>query len=92
MRLKLDENLSRHLASALAPLGHDVSSAADEGLLSEPDEVVAEAAKVDGRVLLTLDVESAVSPGRTSWHHPLPAPKPRAFDGEHVRCGLLASN
>jgi hypothetical protein len=33
MRLKLDENLSRHLKRALVSLGHDVETAADEDLL-----------------------------------------------------------
>ncbi len=56
MRLKLDENLSRHLQPALASFGHDVSTAADEGLLSQPDEVVARAAAAEDRLLLTLDL------------------------------------
>ena len=59
MKLKLDENLSRHLKLRLQPLGHDVLTAADEGLLSRPDTVIAKAAKEEGRVLLTLDVEFA---------------------------------
>ena len=37
MKLKLDENLSRHLKPALALLEHDVLTAADEGLLSQSD-------------------------------------------------------
>jgi predicted nuclease of predicted toxin-antitoxin system len=40
-------------------LGHDISTADDEGLLSKPDAVVAAAAKRENRVLLTLDVEFA---------------------------------
>jgi predicted nuclease of predicted toxin-antitoxin system len=59
MKLKLDENLSRHLKSLLAPFGHDVTTAADEGLLSRPDADVANAAKAEGRVLLTLDLDFA---------------------------------
>ena len=59
MRLKLDENLSRHLKSALTTLQHDVSTAQDEGLLSQPDPVIAEAAQREERVLQTLDVEFA---------------------------------
>lgn len=55
-RLKLDENLSRHLKAPLSALGHDVQTVADQGLLSEPDPVVAEAARTEGRMLLTLDV------------------------------------
>lgn len=59
MRLKLDENLSRHLRPALTALGHDVLTAADEDLLSRPDTEIARAAITEGRMLLTLDVEFA---------------------------------
>jgi predicted nuclease of predicted toxin-antitoxin system len=57
VRPKLDENLSRLLAPVLSSLGHDVTTAAEEGLLSRPDTAVAAAAKNDGRLLLTLDLE-----------------------------------
>jgi predicted nuclease of predicted toxin-antitoxin system len=57
MKLKLDENLSRHLKRTLSGLHHDVSTAGEDGLLSKPDSVVAAAAKSENRVLLTLDVE-----------------------------------
>jgi len=59
MKLKLDENLSRHLKDALCSLGHDAITAADEGLLSAPDETIAAAAKTEDRLLITLDVEFA---------------------------------
>lgn len=59
MKLKLDENLSRHLKPALAGLGHDVLTVADENLLSQPDAEIARAAKSEQRMLLTLDVEFA---------------------------------
>ncbi len=59
MKLKLDENLSRHLKLVLAELGHDVLTAADENLLSHPDTEIARAAKNEQRMLLTLDVEFA---------------------------------
>jgi predicted nuclease of predicted toxin-antitoxin system len=59
MKLKLDENLSRHLKPALAALGNDVLTAADEGPLSHPDADIAAAAKHEERMLLTLDVEFA---------------------------------
>jgi hypothetical protein len=39
MKLKLDENLSRHLRSVLEALGYDVLTVADEGLLSQPDAI-----------------------------------------------------
>ena len=59
MKLKLDENLSRHLKPILLDMGHDVTTAADENLLSKPDEEVACMALKEGRILLTLDVEFA---------------------------------
>jgi predicted nuclease of predicted toxin-antitoxin system len=59
VKLKLDENISRHLAPDLAALGHDVQSAWSEGLLSQPDDVIFEAAKREGRMLFTLDLDLA---------------------------------
>lgn len=59
MKLKLDENLSHYLKPRLAALGHDVTTTADEGLLSRPDTTVAAAAAAEGRMLLTLDLEFA---------------------------------
>ena len=59
MKLKLDENLSRRLKHGLSLLGHDVTTTADEGLLSQSDLIVAAEAEREGRILLTLDVEFA---------------------------------
>lgn len=59
MKLKLDENLSRHLKPVLIGLGHDVLTAADENLLSHPDTEIAQAAKEEQRMLMTPDVEFA---------------------------------
>lgn len=59
MKLKLDENLSRHLKVELASLGHDVSTAAEEDLLSKPDVSIAAAAQAEGRMLLSLDLHFA---------------------------------
>jgi predicted nuclease of predicted toxin-antitoxin system len=56
VRLKLDENLSRHLAPVLSSRGPDVTTTADEGLLSRSDAGVAAAAQNEGRLLLTLVV------------------------------------
>ncbi len=57
VKLKLDENLSRHLRQALCDLQHDATTAAEEDLLSQPDTAVAATAKDGGRILLTLDIE-----------------------------------
>ena len=59
MKLKLDENLSRDLKTILSALQHDVTTAAEQGLLSKPDTAVAAAARREDRILLTLDVEFA---------------------------------
>jgi predicted nuclease of predicted toxin-antitoxin system len=59
MKLKLDENLSRHLKPVLIGLGHDVLTAADEDLLSRPDTEIAHAARHEQRMILTLDIEFA---------------------------------
>lgn len=56
MKIKLDENLSRHLKVVLEELGHDAHTVADEGLLSHPDADVAAAASGEQRLLFTLDV------------------------------------
>jgi predicted nuclease of predicted toxin-antitoxin system len=57
MKLKLDENLPRDLRATLRRLENDVSTVAEEGLLSQPDPVIGAAAKAESRLLLTLDVE-----------------------------------
>ena len=76
MKLKLDENLSRHLKLVLTTLEHDTLTAADENLLSRPDAEIERAASREERMLLTLDVEFAdlrkYPPGLSSRHHPVP--------------------
>jgi predicted nuclease of predicted toxin-antitoxin system len=57
MKFKLDENLGQSIATAIAELGHDVDTAADENLLSQPDGRIAEAAAREGRVVITLDLD-----------------------------------
>jgi predicted nuclease of predicted toxin-antitoxin system len=57
VKLKLDENLSRHLKPILVQSGHDAETVAEEGLLSRPDVEVGLAAKGAEWILLTLDLE-----------------------------------
>lgn len=57
MKIKLDENLSRHLKSRFNNLSHEISTVDDEGLLSKPDSFVASVCKSEGKMLLTLDLE-----------------------------------
>jgi predicted nuclease of predicted toxin-antitoxin system len=57
MKLKLDENLSRHLKPVLENLNYDVLTVSDQDLLSQDDTAIGKAAKTEGRMLLTLDLE-----------------------------------
>ena len=70
VKLKLDENLSRHLKDSLTLLGHDVTTTADEGLLSQSDVIVAAEAEREGRILLTLDIEFAALRKYPPGRHP----------------------
>jgi predicted nuclease of predicted toxin-antitoxin system len=59
MKIKLDENISRHLKPHLQQAGHDVFTAEDEGLLGKSDIEIGAAAKSEGAILFTLDLEFA---------------------------------
>lgn len=56
---KLDENLSPALKEPLVAAGHDVATAAEEGLQGEPDERIAEACRSESRCLITADEDFA---------------------------------
>lgn len=56
MKIKLDENLPRALASRLAAIGHDVHTVVEEGIAGEGDPVVWEAAQREERFLITQDM------------------------------------
>ena len=57
MRFKIDENLHEDVAEALRKDGHDAQSVFDEGLRGRPDPEIAEAARREGRALVTLDLD-----------------------------------
>jgi len=59
MKIKLDENISRHLKPHLQQAGYDAVTAAEEGLLGKSDVEVGTAAKSEGMILFTLDLEFA---------------------------------
>ncbi len=59
MKIKLDENLSRQMKDRLSQLGHDVSSAFEEGLLGKVDVEVGAVAKGEDRMVFTLDLDFA---------------------------------
>ena len=57
MRFKIDENLHDEVAEALRAHGHDAQTVVDEGLRGRPDADIAETARREGRVLVTLDLD-----------------------------------
>jgi len=59
VKIKLDEDLSRRLKARLLWEGHEVVTTADENLLGKSDVEVGAAAKGEGRMLFTLDLEFA---------------------------------
>ncbi len=56
MRFKVDENLHPDATAFLRSHGHDTVTVWDQGLRGRPDADVSEAARSEGRILLTLDV------------------------------------
>jgi predicted nuclease of predicted toxin-antitoxin system len=59
MKIKLEENISRHLKPVLVRKGHDVLTVGDERLLGKTDVEVGAVAKAEGRMLFTLDLDFA---------------------------------
>lgn len=57
MKLKLDENLPASAAPRLAALGYDVHTVLDESLGGKHDAVVWTAAQLEGRMLVTCDLD-----------------------------------
>ena len=57
LRIKLDENLPTDLVPALASMGHDVETVPGEGLASHPDRDIEDAARAEGRFLVTQDLD-----------------------------------
>ena len=59
MRFKLDENLGRRGLVDFEAQGHDVSTIHLQGLDGSPDALVYDVCRVEGRVLVTLDLDFA---------------------------------
>ena len=57
MKIKVDENLPSELALLFVEYGHAADTVPEEGLASQPDSVIAERARAEGRCLVTLDRE-----------------------------------
>ena len=56
MKIKLDENLPSELAEFLVDENHDVHTVQSEKLVGHPDERIFEAARSEGRFLITQDL------------------------------------
>jgi predicted nuclease of predicted toxin-antitoxin system len=56
MKIKLDENLPRAVASRLVAMGHDAQTVVEEGIAGKADLQVWEAAQREGRFLITQDM------------------------------------
>jgi predicted nuclease of predicted toxin-antitoxin system len=57
MRIKLDENLDVRLATFLKRAGYDTNTVQEQGLRGTEDEALYEVCKVEGRILVSLDLD-----------------------------------
>jgi predicted nuclease of predicted toxin-antitoxin system len=57
VKLKLDENLGHIAAEVFRAAGHDIETVRDEGLSGAADVDVIAAGRLEGRCLVTLDLE-----------------------------------
>ena len=55
MKLKLDENVPRRALAVVAERGHEVATVVEQGLAGHADADIAEAARREDRMLVTLD-------------------------------------
>jgi len=59
LKFKIDENLPSECAALLRDGGHSADTVADEGLVGADDSVLAGRARIEERVLMTLDLDFA---------------------------------
>ncbi|HUJ09007.1 MAG TPA: DUF5615 family PIN-like protein [Verrucomicrobiae bacterium] len=72
MKIKLDENTPARLVPILSQLGHQADTVFDERLTGRADEIVWNAAQLDGRFLITQDLDfSDIRRFQPGTHHGL---------------------
>lgn len=57
VRFKLDENLPVDAAGLLRDAGHDTHTVMEEGLAGREDSAILDACRIEGRVLVTFDID-----------------------------------
>ena len=57
MKLKLDENLGQRGVELLRQASHDVATVTEQGLQSAADSALIEICQIEGRCLVTLDLD-----------------------------------
>jgi predicted nuclease of predicted toxin-antitoxin system len=94
MKVKLDENLSARVRTILTAKNHDVDTVVDEGLGGADDNSVANAARREGRMLVTLDLDFAdiarFPPGSNPGVIVIRVPEPRPSLVTVALTGLMA--
>lgn len=73
MKFKLGENLPAEIAGSFRELGHEIDTVHSEGIAGASEPQVLRHAKIDGRILLTMDK------GIADIRHFLPSNIPESF-------------
>jgi len=93
LKLKLDENLGKSVATILENAGHNVETITGEGLRGAKDKEVIAVCKTEGRCLVTLDLgfgnPLVFDPGQYSGIAVLRLPQRPSYDDLLKTCRTL---
>src|SRR5437764_12425695 len=81
MKIKLDENMPGVAVAIQAAHGHEVVTVVDESLAGARDPTIAQAAAIEGRMLVTMDrgfADIRSYPRPASWRATAPPQRPAA--------------